>query len=94
MSQFSHAATADRPPAAEILSGAVQEYMDEAASDADEAARRLRHLITDEREWHKLSADQWVPAAQAARVLGLAARAEQLAAEMRALQREILEGRA
>jgi hypothetical protein len=92
MNPVSHASSADRPPVAEILSSAVQEYMDEAATDADEAARRLRHLITGEREWHGLSTDQWIPLAPTARVLGLAARIEELAAEVRALQAELLQG--
>jgi len=91
MTPVSHASLADRPPVAEILSSAVQEYMGEAATDADEAARRLRHLITDEREWHGLSADQWIAPAAAARVLGLATQIEQLAAEMRSLQAELLQ---
>jgi hypothetical protein len=91
MNPVSHASTADRPPVAEILSSAVQEYMDEAATDADEAARRLRHLITGEREWHGLSADQWIAPEPTARVLGFAARIEELAAEVRALQAELLQ---
>jgi hypothetical protein len=92
MNPVSHASTADRPPVAEILSSAVQEYMDEAAIDADEAARRLRHLIAGEREWHQLSADQWIAPDATAKVLGMAARIEQLAAEVRALQTELLQG--
>jgi hypothetical protein len=91
MTQVSHAFTADRPPIAEILSSAVQEYMDEAASDADEAARRLRHLITNEREWHGLSADQWIAPEPTSRVLDLATQIEQLAAEVRSLQAELLQ---
>jgi len=92
MTPVSHASPADRPPVAEILSSAVQEYMDEAAADADEAARRLRHLITGEREWHELSADQWIAPEPTSRVLDLATQIEQLADEMRALQAEILQG--
>jgi hypothetical protein len=92
MNPVSHASTADRPPVAKILSSAVQHYMDEAANDADEAARRLRHLITGEREWHQLSADQWIAPDATAKVLGMATRIEQLAADVRALQTEQLQG--
>jgi hypothetical protein len=92
MNPVSHASTADRPPVAEILSSAVQEYMDEAATDADEAARRLRHLITGEREWHGLSADQWIAPDATAKVLGMATRIEQLAAEIRSVRAELLQG--
>jgi hypothetical protein len=92
MTTVSHASTADRPPVAQLIRAAVDEYMDEAANDADEAARRLRHLVTGEREWHGLSADQWIAPDATAKVLGMATRIEQLAAEIRSVRAELLQG--
>ena len=93
MTTPSHGATvaADpcRPPAAEILQDRAMHYLELAAEDCDEAARRLHWLANGERLEHGLEPDQWLSHAQCDRLLRLAAMAKLVAADARAVLGEV-----
>jgi hypothetical protein len=90
----SHGATAAadpcRPPAAEILQSEARHYLELAAEDCDEAARRLHWLANGERLEHDLPADAWLSPAQCDRLLRLAALAKLVAADVRAVLGEVV----
>ena len=78
-----------RPPAAEILQREARHYLEYAADDADEAARRLHWLANGERLEHGLPADAWLSPAQCDRLLRLASLAKLVAADARAVLQEV-----
>jgi hypothetical protein len=81
-----------RPPAAEILRNEANHYLNHAAEDCDEAARRLHWLANGERLEHGLEPDQWLSPAQCDRLLRLAALAKLVAADARAVLEEVAPG--
>ena len=78
-----------RPPAAEILQREANHYLNHAAEDCDEAARRLHWLANGERLEHGLEPDQWLSPAQCDRLLRLAAMAKLVASDARAVLEEV-----
>ena len=78
-----------RPPAAEILQSEANHYVELAAQDCDEAARRLHWLANGERLEHGLPADAWLTGAQCDRLLRLAAMAKLVASDARAVLEEV-----
>ena len=77
------------PSAGSILRDSASHFLDLAADDALEAARRLRWLADGERQAHGIEAPDWLTTAQCERLRRLATIAETVAADARALLQEV-----
>jgi len=78
------------PSAGSILRDSAGHFLDLAAGDAMEAARRLRWLADGERQAHGIEAAGWLTTAQCDRLRRLAQLADLVAADARALLQEVV----
>jgi len=84
-------ATVDRPSAAAILRDEAAHCLRESASDAEQAALRLRWLIDQARHEHGLAADEWLSPDQANRLRLVADLCELVATDARKMLAGVVE---